>query len=369
MPVHRAIMSPLHSLLLALATLLLLLLHPNGAGGQVADDGRCDAGRLVYLDLGVNWANTLRLYQELGGCDGSSPRWEIYGFEAMPLMHTYIEAFMAWLNGQGAKPPMELPPAGSSVDLFKFAQKYGCDRAPPVRHNTCASGCKKCMAAKLHGKLASLHPEPRLTEPSFIASRMAAAAESHPGRGGGGGGGEDARPRYTFIPSAVGAANTTIEISCHRVGLIHGGGHPLDQKHYPNSSNVPDVFRQERFRVPSIDVVGWMTTNFELRDWIVVKMDVEGAEFEIFDSFAKLGKTCLVDILVWQCHDFNPYGRTCRSLKRNIQTLCPGIVIIEEDLKKERYGSTREKEAPNYYRGIDKATRREMDNDLLAEAA
>ena len=50
--------------------------------------------------------------------------------------------------------------------------------------------------------------------------------------------------------------------------------------------------------------------------------------------------TSLVDILVWQCHDVNPYGRTCRNLKHSIQTLCPGIVIIEEDLKKERYGST-----------------------------
>ena len=46
-------MPPLHSLLLALATLLLLLLHPKGAGGQVADDGRCGAGVALGDDYGV----------------------------------------------------------------------------------------------------------------------------------------------------------------------------------------------------------------------------------------------------------------------------------------------------------------------------
>lgn len=124
-------------------SLTLLLLHEfsiNAGEVNTPADAQCTSGRLVYLDLGVNWANTLRLYRDLGRCQMESPRWEIYGFEAMPLMHKYIESFTNWLNGEGAKPPMELPPAGSSGDLWIFARKLGCDKGL----KRCFSQCKKC---------------------------------------------------------------------------------------------------------------------------------------------------------------------------------------------------------------------------------
>ena len=123
-------------------SLTLLLLHDfsiNAGEVNTPASAKCTSGRLVYLDLGVNWANTLRLYRDLGRCSMESPRWEIYGFEAMPLMHKYIESFTNWLNGEGAKPAMVLPPAGSSADLLNFARKYGCTKA-----QRCLSQCKKC---------------------------------------------------------------------------------------------------------------------------------------------------------------------------------------------------------------------------------
>lgn len=180
--------------------------------------------------------------------------------------------------------------------------------------------------------------------PALIAERMAEAAKSNV---------NGARARYTFVPAAAGTANTTIEISCHRVGLIHGGGHPLDPVHYGNASGV---YQQELFHVPSIDVAGWIATSFTRQDWIVLKMDIEGAEFAIFDRLEKLGATCIIDILIWQCHDINPYGRSCSTLERQIRATCPGIAIIEEDQS-------------SLYSGIDSATKKEMQRDFIVNVS
>ena len=41
-------------------------------------------GRNVYLDLGANWANTLRLYHDFYPQKRKEP-WEVYAFEASPF--------------------------------------------------------------------------------------------------------------------------------------------------------------------------------------------------------------------------------------------------------------------------------------------
>ena len=40
------------------------------------------------------------------------------------------------------------------------------------------------------------------------------------------------------------------------------------------------------------------------------------------------------------------------ALKSHIEDACPGMVIVEEDLKKGRYGSAADKSGPRYCRGI-----------------
>ena len=55
--------------------------------------------RRVYIDAGANWANTLRLYDELGTIfpdvrAASSQPWEIYAFEASPVIHPCAEEFV-----------------------------------------------------------------------------------------------------------------------------------------------------------------------------------------------------------------------------------------------------------------------------------
>ena len=311
--------------------------------------GNNDA-RLVYLDLGVNWANTLRLYRDLGVCPPDDPRWEIYGFEASPLLHPYVDQMTNWLNGVQDKPPMELPPAGSSADLFPFARKLGCDKIPPLRPGYCLSGCKKCMAEKLHDKLANLAVNPELEERERVDSALEVAARPNVLQ----------KPRYAFVPAAVGVSNTPMTLAVSRFQLIHGGAHPIDLRHYP--SNMRGVFKQENFTVESVNVVDWMVRHFHTKDWVVVKMDIEGVEFAVFDELFRLGSACLIDVLIWQCHTAvrpaSERRRGCVNLRQRISRTCKNIRIIEETAT----GSSG-------YSGIDKSTRDEMYKSWGLEAA
>ena len=118
----------------------------DGHGGTNTDPSKIDCTgprsmRYIYIDMGVNWANTLRLYRDYGFCGGVDEKWEVYGFEAMPLIVPYANSFVQWLNGVGGKPPMELPPTGSDHELFHFAKKHKCDKVPPLTtDNTCHAG-------------------------------------------------------------------------------------------------------------------------------------------------------------------------------------------------------------------------------------
>ena len=92
--------------------------------------GRPRAGRLVYIDVGANYANTIRLHDDIGcfaGCAGRRSPWEGYAFEASPIIWPYLVQFAAYLNGEGPRPEMEVPDSGSSDDAVRYhARRFGC---------------------------------------------------------------------------------------------------------------------------------------------------------------------------------------------------------------------------------------------------
>ena len=88
--------------------------------------------RLVYIDLGVAYGDTLDLYEALDHrpqrrASAYGP-WEIYGFEASPKRATYLERLFRFKNGVGERPKWCYPPVGSTHDRMRFAARLGCDR-------------------------------------------------------------------------------------------------------------------------------------------------------------------------------------------------------------------------------------------------
>ena len=57
-----------------------------------------------------------------------------------------------------------------------------------------------------------------------------------------------------------------------------------------------------QFDVPKVDVVAWIERSFGVADFVVLKMDVEGAEAEIVPKLLATNATRLVDVFLWECH-------------------------------------------------------------------
>lgn len=265
------------------------------------------AKRHVYIDLGANWANTLTLYQKHFPTM-LTESWEIYAFEGSALISPYLEDFVAYLNGRKANRPSVphfLPPSGSSKDLARFAVEQGCPPRP-------LPSMRRCMFGKLYSSLEKLSPRVELNDSELISSRLAMAHFASNRK----------VPRYTFIPVAVAASSGWLFPPKDRTSLIRGGL-PFDR--IKSSARKLDYSLGVRI----IDWTEWLVKYFTAEDFIVVKMDIEGAEFEIFKSLLSSNQTGLIDVLMWECHKkYETRSLTCSGLARSLRL--SGIRIYKE---------------------------------------
>ena len=59
----------------------------------------------------------------------------------------------------------------------------------------------------------------------------------------------------------------------------------------------------ETFTVPSVDVARWMGRHFHANDFIVLKADIEGAEFDVLNKLIDEELMCHVNVLFLECHE------------------------------------------------------------------
>jgi FkbM family methyltransferase len=60
--------------------------------------------------------------------------------------------------------------------------------------------------------------------------------------------------------------------------------------------------KENNLKVKCIDFSEWLGNNFDKNDFIVVKMDVEGAEYELLPKMIKDGTIDLIDIIYLEWH-------------------------------------------------------------------
>ena len=133
------------------STMLAVCLTAAGATKAASLLPQSDGLRRVYIDAGANWANTLRLYRDIEPTASRAP-WEIYAFEASPLITPFLERYCTWLNGGGigVAPSSCLPQSGSTAHLFRYAGSVGCPAS------------RECMWSFFAKPLAALAPDPRV---------------------------------------------------------------------------------------------------------------------------------------------------------------------------------------------------------------
>lgn len=258
--------------------------------------------RRVYLDLGANWGQTLDLHEKLARASGivdhdkvRALSWEVYSFEASPWIQVFDEQLVEYKNGYSkVKPLLPFPDSGSSLDLRRFAAKAGCPKDP-------VNSMRTCMLNRYSEKLEKLSPNSALNDTSLIHRRLDLG--SHPNSG--------EKTRYTFIPAAVAASNGVMPVKQSYLQLLIGGVPSFEMKGLPTAIDADRYF--PLVYVATVDIVDWLLKHFTPEDLVIIKMDVEGAEFAIVPELIRRKADKLVDVLAWECH--NGKGGSCAELK------------------------------------------------------
>jgi len=71
---------------------------------------------------------------------------------------------------------------------------------------------------------------------------------------------------------------------------------------YEVAASSKTSFGADSFNVSQVDLVGWLISSFSVADFVVLKLDVEGAEADIVPALLSSNASRLVDVLLWECH-------------------------------------------------------------------
>jgi len=280
-------------------------------GTVTAPSPACISPRRIYIDMGTNWCNTLKLFQDLshpksmGGMNhhterswyrtGAEVPWQVVGFEASPLVWPYANKYVQFLNGERQRPLLCVPPTGSSRHLSMYNRFYGCDG-------------QSCIFRKLEKHFKALKPDPELNSSALVETRLRDAIVCNEAPEGPRAGATN-ESRFTFVPAAVGASAGWMNLYSPPRQLIRGGAVDMhgevaqaikDLANTLDRSNgmVPgEGARLHNYRVPVVDVVTWMERELRPIDFVILKMDVEGAEQAILEAILKRNLLRRIDIL------------------------------------------------------------------------
>ena len=318
--------------LMSLATTPSLPATALAASASIGGNGgkQCSRPRRIYIDMGVNWCNTLQLFRDLPEAwlpqglgthhslaQGPAPPWQVYGFEASPLIVPYANQCALALSAGRPLPRSPVPPFGSGPDLLKVAAQYNCSHfgnyAPGAARQKAVKNKLACIFERVRRDLRNLAPDAGLSSnPQLLHERAASAARCATGHA----------DEYTMIPAAVSTTDGTMDIFGSLEDLITGGVKSVKMPGYHRG-------KVERSVVPTVNVVRWLVESFRPDDFVVVKMDVEGAEHAIVPALIKAGGAPLIDVFLWECHSAASRATKCRHHEKALEQAGVNVVYRE----------------------------------------
>jgi FkbM family methyltransferase len=143
---------------------------------------------------------------------------------------------------------------------------------------------------------------------------------------------EEVRHRYPavpirFFPKAVWVHDGTMSFYlATKWGPNHRGGSTLLAGHVRNAAEVDYA---HPVVVKCVDFSRWVRRNFSRRDHLVVKMDIEGAEYPILEKMVADGTIDYVDELIVEFH-WHMNENLSRERHDALRTTLDGRVLVSE---------------------------------------
>ncbi|XP_021909817.1 uncharacterized protein LOC110823689 [Carica papaya] len=94
-------------------------------------------------------------------------------------------------------------------------------------------------------------------------------------------------------------------------------------------------FISETEKIEGFDFAKWLKSCFSAKDFVVVKMDVEGIEFQLIESMMETGAICLVDELILECHysgllGSNKFGKAYAQCLKLFKSVRKSGVLVHQ---------------------------------------
>ncbi|CAL1378605.1 unnamed protein product [Linum trigynum] len=120
----------------------------------------------------------------------------------------------------------------------------------------------------------------------------------------------------TLLPYAAWVKNETLSFEVHRDPgeQVSDKGRGMGRIQPVKSSSSGGGFDGVVDEIEGFDFAQWLKRTVTEKDFVVMKMDVEGTEFDLIPRLFKTGTICLIDELFLECH-YNRWQRCCPGVR------------------------------------------------------
>jgi len=92
-------------------------------------------------------------------------------------------------------------------------------------------------------------------------------------------------------------------------------------------------------RLTSVNLALWLLQNFSPRDFVVVKMDIEGAEYELVPHLAQMKAGIVIDHLLVEWHHFDVGGTPEEKALREEKAKLGSAMLVNDGTNMPPYDS------------------------------
>lgn len=262
--------------------------------------------RNIYIDLGAFRGETLRMFMKNEVPTRCHPGvdWEVFAFEACPILAHCTQLRVDSLNNLSIDPPISYSDIPGLQELVKSIHKNQTPFTNELRL------LFEDYETLLFSRISSRGPyEAQFSwSPQEREAQLKTAEARLPFTG----------TQYTAYAMAVGDKDTTLEMHWHCSNNINGGGNLLGI-YYGAPSHI--------FTVPVLRLSRWLKQSFSNNDYIYIKMDIEGMEFLLIEDLIATGCLEMIKEMDVEWHGrFNVPGREKEQELRKIITES-GIIL------------------------------------------
>ncbi|CAN1134333.1 hypothetical protein LINPERHAP2_LOCUS8209 [Linum perenne] len=120
------------------------------------------------------------------------------------------------------------------------------------------------------------------------------------------------KKRVNLLPYAAWVKNETLSFEINRDPgeQVSDKGRGMGRIQPVTTSNSGGSFDGVVDEIQGFDFAEWLKNTVTEKDFVVMKMDVEGTEFDLIPRLFETGAICLIDELFLECH-YNRWQRCC----------------------------------------------------------